>query len=180
MDFTKQVVYCLFTTLMAYSGLACSFSVKDAVNVALKTNPRISAERANVAVTKYDANKSKGDFFPKVSLLLGRGTAKVINPSIIEAGIDPKFLLRQENAVVVEQLLFSGGQVINQYRQAKYTYRAADSQFLESRQAIALEAVQAYLDVLRVRQLLQISQINIDTQVRAPRNTGNISIFSPG
>lgn len=150
------VIFYLFT---------CSFSsamtLKQAVVSAVKTNPSGDAARAHQRSVGSELDQAKGRFLPEVTLYGDVGKHKVRNPNSLSDSDNLKWHLEKQIGVRASLSLFDG------YERANALYRAAARldkilyDLFATTETLALNAVEAYIDVYRHRQLLYIARKNI-------------------
>lgn len=141
-------------------------SLRDAVEQTVRTNPDILVE-ANQRLANDQAVKgAMGGFLPKVDIMLGRGREWSDN-SITRAAVGGgRSLNRQENQITLTQMLFDGFGVSSEYNRHKSRVESAAYKTLGTAESVSLRAIEAYLNVLRNRELVQLTQENLTAHVR--------------
>ncbi|MFC5301317.1 TolC family outer membrane protein [Azospira restricta] len=142
-------------------------SLKDAVEMTIKTNPDILIE-SNQRLANDEAVKvARGGFFPKVDLLGGVGREHSDNSVTKAAGYnDGRTLTRKEAQVTLTQMLFDGFGVSSEVDRNKARVESAAYKTLGTAEDIALRAVEAYLNTLRNRELVAITKTNLDAHLK--------------
>ena len=145
-------------------GLAQSggFTVRDAILQTIQTNPGIGEAAANRRATESELRQNQSLLLPQVRLEASTGPEKLnlrdTNP--VAAGND-SFHSGSKASVVVRQLLFDGLASLNEiWRQGARTDAAA-ARVHERTELIALDAVEAYVDIVRYTRLVALAQENI-------------------
>jgi len=135
-------------------------SMKSAVRRAVTTNPQGMALRANERAVAYELRESQSKFLPQISLY-GELGADNSNRARNVVGGGSKWRASREVGVSAQLLLFDG------YERANNVYRNAARldgaiyDVLAASETLSLKAVEAYVDVVRHRQLAALAQQNI-------------------
>jgi len=147
-------------------------TLQDAVNQTLNTHPDILRARSAQGASASDIRQAQGGWLPTFDVEAGVGHENTNNPATraVEGG-DVNFT-RQESEFLIQQLLFDGGNVSNQIRQAKADYRTRSFQVSETRELLGFQASEAYLNVLRNRELVTISEYNVKAHEDLYRKVG--------
>lgn len=141
-------------------------SLKDAVDMTVKTNPDILVESNQRLANDEAVKNARGGFFPKVDLLLGTGREWSDNAITRGAGFDGRKLNRHEGQLTLTQMLFDGFGVSSEVNRNKARVESAAYKTLGTSEAIGLRAVEAYLNVLRNRDLVKLTKENLDAHIR--------------
>ena len=141
-------------------------SLKDAVDMTIKTNPDILVETNQRLANDEAVKGARGGFLPKVDLLLGTGRQWSDNATTRAAGFDGRSLNRREGQATLTQMLFDGFGVSSEVNRHKARVESAAYKVLGTSEAIGLRAVEAYLSVLRNRDLVQLTKDNLDAHIR--------------
>jgi outer membrane protein, adhesin transport system len=143
-------------------------SLKDALTALRTTHPQIKA-----AIQLYDAGKARENeafsgYLPKAEVLGETGPEAVDNHQPRNNGED--FDARRDRAqVTVTQNLFNGFGDSAKVRAAKNNSEVLAATLDATRQAVYLEAISAYLNVLREQKLINVAILNernIQNQLR--------------
>jgi adhesin transport system outer membrane protein len=163
-----------FFVRAALSGLACAaavgpveakgFSIVDAMLQAIQTHPSVGEAAANRRATEAELRQNQGTLLPQVRLEASIGPEKLrrynITPPPVNNG---KWVNGREASVVVRQLLYDGFTSINEiWRHAARTDAAAARVF-ERSELSALDAAEAYINVTRYLQLVDLANRNVQT-----------------
>lgn len=161
--FTAGLTACLGLPLLASDLQSELTYLRD-------NHPMLRATSFAVTASEKRLTAAQAGWMPKVDLALERGPEKITSttyangkPSPTPNGTD---LLRKKEAVTVTQNIFNGGRtnattgVARLERDMKQAERSAIAQ------EVLLEAVVAYLQVLKNQMLISLSEINEDTTKR--------------
>ncbi|GHB47338.1 membrane protein [Pseudovibrio japonicus] len=140
-------------------GATCahSASLRDAVETAVLTNPDILESAAQRRVRDLELRASQSAFLPKLSLNASFGAERFRKT---RSTLSDQWRAGKQLRVEAEQLLYDGFGSVNEiYRQSARVDGAA-LRVLERSEAVALDAVEAYIDVLRHQEILKKSKDN--------------------
>ncbi len=154
----------LFTTL---SCVALSLvhqtshgeTLKDALSTAYLNNPTLQAERAALRAADETITQAKAGWRPSVvaSGRYGYRNSRPKDTFLTSTGnTNPRSM-----AVEVRQPVFTGMQTVNGTNEARHQVNAAREQLAGVEQQILLEAVTAYMGVLRDMAVLDLTQNNV-------------------
>ncbi|MDH4191287.1 MAG: TolC family outer membrane protein, partial [Betaproteobacteria bacterium] len=131
----------------------------QAVAQALVHTPEIQAARARLAAVGGQAGQAQAEYLPSVNLAVGRGREMSDNPSTRPLGSD-QALTRREGEITASQLLFDGGASGGQIRRLEARVEGAQYAVAASAESVALRAGQAFLDVRRLREQMEVARKN--------------------
>jgi adhesin transport system outer membrane protein len=137
------------------------FSIVDAIHQAVTTNPGVGEASANRRATEAELRQNQGTLLPQVRVEASIGPTmqdRYITPAPAGNG---QWRSGREASVLVRQLLYDGFSSIHEiWRQAARVDAAAARTF-ERTELIALQAAEAYIDVTRYLQLVQLASSNV-------------------
>lgn len=161
--FRLQVVAIVFVWL--FCNTATAQSLRDAVQEAVKTNPSIEAAQANYRATLSVLDQARGRFFPEVDLSADVGRQIIDRPKGLGPDINKDLRNRKQATVTVRQVLFDGFDRANDYYRSQSRITAASHRILARSESVALNAIEAYIDVRRHRRLLSLSRAHVRRHV---------------
>lgn len=141
---------------------AMSASLAEAVREAVKTNPRIEAAQANYRATLYTLDQARGRFFPEVDVSADFGKQQIDRPQGLGPFVNEVPRTRRQVTVTVRQAIFDGWDRANQLYRSQARIDAASHRILARSEAVALNAVEAYIDVNRHTRLLQLARRHVE------------------
>lgn len=150
------------------SPVAQAVTVQQAVRQALDTNPEVQAAIANRYATTEAWRVARSGFYPSVTLYGTYGRENTSNPytRAVTGSSDYRDLTRKEASIVFTQPLFDGFATSNERQRATADVDAASYSVQDTAQQIALDALNAYLDVVRERRLTSLAQEFLATHQR--------------
>jgi outer membrane protein, adhesin transport system len=139
-----------------------SFSIIDAINQATQSNPGVGEASANRRATEAELRQNQSTLLPQVRLEAS------IGPHLMDRYSTPtpiasnnKWISGREASVAVRQLLYDGFSSIHEIWRQAARVDAAAARVLERTELIALSAAEAYIDVVRYLQLIQLASSNV-------------------
>ncbi|MBN44765.1 MAG: hypothetical protein CML94_04610 [Rhodobiaceae bacterium] len=145
-------IFCLFlnTTLQANS-------LEEALSLAYKKNPSIQAKRANLRSNDELVSISSSEFYPKIRIIGSYGETVTDYNDTNEIKLKPTVA-----KVEAEQIIFSGGRLLNNRSQSLNFVAAsrADLNILE--QEVLFSAAEAFFNVLTSQKIIELREVNLD------------------
>ncbi|MCX4190214.1 TolC family outer membrane protein [Methylophaga sp. OBS3] len=154
--------------IVAFVNVASAETLREAVDVTLKTNPDVlSAVHERNAVSK-EVDQARAGYFPTLDLGLGTGYERTSNPSVRNnpANGDSVGYNRNEASLNARQMLFDGMQTKNEVGRQKARTNSRAHTVYSASENTALEAVNAYLNVLRRQKIVEMAQNNLESHQR--------------
>ena len=136
-------------------------SMKQAVHSAVTNHPTGKARLASQRALAHEVEASRRAYLPQVQVFGDVGKERVSNPSSLSALDDDSWKLTREIGVSTSLVLFDGYERANQLYRSSAQLDGATYRLLATSETLALNAVEAYVDVVRHRQLLSIARKNI-------------------
>ncbi|MCP3871600.1 MAG: TolC family protein [Desulfobacteraceae bacterium] len=144
-------------------ALAEEFSMNQSVQTALEYSSHLRALSHNRDAAQADVKHSKKRYFPSVDLMLGYGLEQYSDKVTRQAGADPDntdWDPTSDASLKLTQKIYDGGEIRQNVSIRKALLETSSHRIQEARQAIALDAVIAHLEVYRQRQLLELAEAN--------------------
>lgn len=159
-----RVQFMIALTAAVYAGPALSqrLSLEDAVRRAVTTHPSVSEATANRRATDFELRQAQSGLLPQVRLQADIGPENQRQFSSLTASQRNRdFQTGRQANVVVRQVLFDGFTTINESWRHAHRVDAASWRVKERTELVALDAIQAYTDVLRLQDMIVQSNRNI-------------------
>lgn len=150
---------CLALACMPRAALAESLA--GAVKAAVATNPQITAAQFNRRATDYTLDQSIGRFFPEVELSGDLGKQRVDRPEGLGPLVNDQWRTRRQITLSVRQVLFDGYNRANEHYRNEARVSSAAYRVLARAELVALNAIEAYIDVRRHGNLVVLADRNI-------------------
>jgi len=138
-----------------------AFSINEAISLAVLTNPGVGEASANRRATESTLRQAQGFLLPQVRLNSSIGPEKFTQAVARPPAGNGTWLDGKETSVVVRQLLFDGFASIHEIWRQAARVNAAAFRVLERTELIALDAAEAYIDVVRYLRLVTLANQNI-------------------
>jgi len=138
------------------SALAAE-SLKSIVGHVLETNPVIKERLKNYNATREEVSIADAGYYPTLDLESSVGK-KYTNR--LSGGTEETYNVFQ-NALILRQNIFNGFSTHEQVNYQKMRTLAAAFSYLEKANDVTLQTIKVYLDLLRQKELLENSRINV-------------------
>jgi len=172
----------LSVVLVAGASQAAEFSINDALREAAKSHPGVGEASANKRATQTELRQTQSTLLPQVRVeaRVGpekfdqnfTGTPPIVGLTAPVVGGGPWRNGSQES-VVVRQLLFDGFTSIHEIWRQTARVDAAAARVRERTELIALDAAEAYVDVVRYLRLVTLAQQNVATHEKIFANVNS-------
>jgi adhesin transport system outer membrane protein len=140
-----------------------AFSINDAISLAVLTNPGVGEAAANRRATETALRQAQGFLLPQVRLDSSIGPEKFTEVGGRPPAGNGTWFDGKEVSVVVRQILFDGFASIHEVWRQSARVNASAFRVLERTELIALDAAEAYIDVVRFLRLLALANQNVAT-----------------
>ncbi len=142
-------------------------SLCEAVKAAVATHPSMLAVKAAKRAADAGVRRARAGFWPSIGLRLGTGSEYSDNEATRSrvAGVDDSgsdTLWRNESSISLSQMLFDGFETRNLTTASEKRAEAAVHEVLDTGNTIGVTAAEAYLDILRYRQLGGLVRKNLE------------------
>ncbi len=145
-------------SLVAFPVTAQAMSLKEALATAYATNPQIEAARASLRGTDEELAKANAGFRPSISLSGSQGFQHIVTQAPTHSDDDRNLI---NGTATLSEPLFRGGRTVAEIRRAKSLIRASEAQLTNTEQTVLLDAVTAYMDVVRDGENLEYRRSNV-------------------
>lgn len=165
----KTIAATLFAILLIGSALpATAETLNEALAVAYQTNPDLEARRAALRAADEGVIRATTGFLPSVT---GNGNFTkqnrvTLQTSSLGSSRSDTTTFNKFYEARIDQSLFRGLQTLNEKRRTKSLVYAARSQLTSTEQTVLLDAVTAYMDVVRDEAVLRLRENNVEVLTR--------------
>lgn len=150
-----------FAIIASHSATAEVFSINDALRQAIQTNPGVGEASANRRATESELRQTQSTLLPQVRLEHRFGPEKFNDLSVGAVGGSGNWRNGTQSSVVVRQTLFDGFSSIQDIWRQSARVNAAAFRVKERTELIALDAAEAYIDVVRYLRLVSLGEQNV-------------------
>lgn len=135
-------------------------TLRDAVAVSVLTNPETESIDNNRRATDEELKQAKALYRPSIDFSADTGYESIYSKpdNTIEGHSD---LWRSQASMTLTQMLFDGYSTKYENERQFHRVRSASHRVRESAEFVGLDVIESYLDILRQRELLQISEDNL-------------------
>ena len=178
----KSAYLAIAGLILAVSPVAAEpFSINDALREAAKSHPGVGEASANRRATESELRQTQSTLLPQVRIDAYYGREKFDQSASIVSGSAlpiPAFgtgVWRNgsQESVVIRQLLFDGFASIHDIWRQSARVNAAAFRVRERTELIALDAAEAYVDVVRYLRLVDLSDQNVATHEKIFANVNS-------
>ena len=141
-------------------------SLKEAGQIAIKKNPRVTAADLQVLVSKQALREARSTFFPTINGdVTAVGTPEERN-NILSAGTlqVSSIYSRQADGINVNQLITDFGRTANLVASSKLQSQAQGQAALATHDQIILAVNAAYFDALQAQSVLEVARQTVETR----------------
>ena len=150
----------------ASAGVAYGQTLKQVVETALQSHPKVLAAAAEQRAAAQDIAQARAGYFPTLDLNLGGGRENTDSPQTRALGTSSDYLTRRDAGVGVSQKLYDGKATASDIENKTARANVAASRLAEVREEIALRTAEVYLDVLNNRELVKLANDNLREHLR--------------
>ncbi len=152
---------------LALAGPASATTMEDAIRFALSHSPDIGNVAHNREAIEQELRQARGLYLPQLDVNAGIGKE---NTNDVRTRNDPTnsktlTLTRQESSITLQQRLFDGFEADSTVKREKARVNSAALRVFENSEFVALDAISAYLEVLRQRELVRLSEENVQIHI---------------
>jgi outer membrane protein len=156
---------------------ACADTLEWALVQAYQNNPSLNAQRAALRAADENVPQALSGYRPKISVT-GTGSYNRFNessllvlPGSVQTTQFGQTYLSNSLGVTGSYTLFNGFQTANRTRQAESQVEGARETLRVTEQQVLLDAVTAYMNLLRDQAILDLRRYNIEVLVEQLRQT---------
>jgi outer membrane protein len=162
-------LFCLTICSAAlFAPPASAETLQAALASAYKFNPRLDAERARLRATDEEVPRAKSGYRPTVT---GNADITYQHSRTRPAALNDGDNTSKGYGVSATQPVFSGFRTVNSVKAAEATVRAGRETLRSVEQSVLLEAVTAYMDVVRDQAIVRLRENNVSVLTREFRAT---------
>jgi outer membrane protein len=170
----------LFTTLILVGGPAAADTVESALVQAYKNNEQLNVQRAIVRQTDENVPQALAGYRPRASATLSAGEQSISTTSQLlpqTPGTPAQYLTNSgQNApysagVTIAQTIYNGFQTANRTRAAEGQVLQAREALRNTEQTVLLNALTAYMTLLRDFAILELNKRNVTVLTEQLRET---------
>lgn len=162
----KQVAQIITLTLCIQPYVHAA-TLQEAVAAAVKTNPDVLAASNERNAVSKQIDQAKAGYLPTVDLAVGTGYESTDSPVTRTATSHTNVHKnRDEASINLRQMLFDGLETKNEVRRQMARTDSRAYSVFGAAENTGLDAVQAYLNVLRRQKLVELAATNLEAHER--------------
>src|ERR671918_2922586 len=154
----------MLAALLAQSDAALATTIEESIRAALETNPEVGVVAADREAIEQELRQARAEYLPSIDLRGAAGpeyTDSPVTRNQDDGGEGSKTLLRLESQLTLTQMLFDGFATQSEVQRQIARIDSAAYRVQETAEFIALDAVEAHLDVLRNQALVELARENV-------------------
>lgn len=148
-------------SLVSSEVRAEAFLINQAISQAVLTNPGVGEAAANRRATESELRQTQGTLLPQVRLGSSLGPEKFTEKVRLPPRGNGVWENGREVSIIVRQIVFDGFASIHEVWRQSARVDAAAFRVLERTELIALDAAEAYVDVVRFLRLVALANQNV-------------------
>ena len=162
-SFVRSCAVAAIAAIVGWPASASSETLQQALATAYRNNPRLDAARATLRATDEEVARANSGYRPNItgSADFGWQQTETTPPSASNGVLNPRGY-----ALNASQPIMRGGRTLNQVREAEAGVRAGRETLRTVEQSVFLDAITAYMDVVRDQTILRIRENNVSVLSR--------------
>ncbi len=148
--------------VLAMSGAAfAQTSITAAVDQAVKKSPDVGIDAIHRLSVNEALRGARGGYLPRVDAGLGVGREYADNSTSRAQPGGPNWMTRREASITASQMIFDSFATAHEVERNKARVESSAHRVAGTSDQIALKTVEAYLDVLRLRETVRLTKDNL-------------------
>lgn len=146
---------------IAFATPAAAQSVRSTAQEAILSHPRVSVVARNREAVEQELARARGLFLPQIDLRVGGGPERTDNASTRARG-GTVGLTRRDSSVIATQRVFDGWETSSEVGRQRARAESAAYRVAEAAELVALDAIEAHVEVVRQRVLVGFATANVE------------------
>ena len=153
--------------LFSISSSVYAANLIEAIKEAITTNPEVIEQLNQKLSRDYEIRQAQSGYYPSIDIIAGYGSESSDNNAtraynnINNNSGHSRSMNRQEARLVLRQMLFDGFETSSETSRQQYRSESANFQLLNLSQQISIDAITAYVNVLRTQKLVEYANTNV-------------------
>jgi adhesin transport system outer membrane protein len=152
---------CVVSAMVATSAPGAAQTLEQTVLAAIRSNPRIEVVARNREAIDQEVARARGLYLPQIDLRIGAGPERTENASTRARG-GSSDLTRRDAGIFATQRIFDGWETDSEVARQKARSVSAAHRIGEAVEFVALDAIEAHVEILRQTGLLRLAGENAD------------------
>lgn len=136
-------------------------TLRNTAQEAILSHPRVNVVARNREAVEQELARARGLFLPQVDLRVGGGPERTDNSSTRARG-GTVGLTRRDSSVIATQRVFDGWETSSEVGRQRARAESAAYRVAEAVELVALDAIEAHIEVVRQRALIGLATANVD------------------
>ena len=168
--------------LVAQPHPALATTIQESIQAALATNPEVGVVAADREAIEQELRQARADYLPSIDVRGAVGPEYTDTPITRNRDFDDdtETLLRSESQLTLTQMLFDGFATQSEVQRQISRMDSASYRVQEAAEFVALDAVEAHLDVLRNQALVELGGENLEQHRRILGQVGQLEAQGAG
>lgn len=150
-----QVVVAAYIIMGGAAIAESPMSLKEIVEKTVSSNPEVQASFHNYQAAIYDQAAAKGGYYPHADIISTWRSQEQLTPNVGNTAAPDR-----STQLVIRQMIFDGFATRSEVNRLDHAARVRYYELQNSMQNTALDAVRAYIDIQRYRQLAEYAKEN--------------------
>lgn len=138
-------------------------SLTESVKAAVGHHPRIKSLLHNREAINRNLAAALGRFFPSLNLSSSYGFQQYNSQTARYGNTHDRTRTASDSTLRLTQNLFDGMNRISDYQGSKARLTSAEYRLLDNVETVALDAIRAHVDVVRIRKLIKLAKDNVSS-----------------
>lgn len=169
LKFSALMLACAAVAVVTFPAIAqekpTEMSLSQAISTGVMTNPEYGRVAASRRATDEELNQAKALYLPSVDMRADAGFERTDSVITRANGNDDKTFKRYETQLTLTQMLFDGWGTKYENERQKNRVQSSANRVKETSELTGLDIVEAFLEVMRQRELLAITRENVSEHV---------------
>ena len=153
----ETLILLIFTIILSSGSFARAEGVEETIKKVLVNNPQITGAEADFNAARDDLGVARAGYLPSVDLDIRYGRENTDIRQLSANGGGTQNLWRREAGITVSEMLWDGNSTSGEVARRGALLNSAEHSLADTQNALAFQTVQAYFDVMRNRELVELS-----------------------
>jgi len=151
---------------LMFASCASAQSLQEAIQQTINENPEIQSARSERSAVENEIDQARAGYFPTIDIAAGIGWEQSSNNATRSRGDGTVSLGREEASIQLRQMIFDGLATPSEVNRHEARTNARAYTVFGQSEITALNAVEAYINVLRREELLALAKENLSVHIK--------------
>ena len=163
LKYFNYIVVLLLSFFLALSPSVYAVTLVQATEQAVTTNPEVLEQLNQKLSRDSEIRQAESGYYPSIDVIAGYGSETSDNNATRAISSDhTRSMNRQEAQLVLRQMLFDGFETSSETARQTYRSESANFQLINLSQEVTINAITAFINVLRTQKLVKYAQDNVN------------------